>query len=368
MKYVLYFLSLCVVLGVAEIGLKLFWLDDIQQKSTPNVGIQMQAHPTRIWSLLPDSEMENFGVQVKVDSLGMREGIDVLQEESRIMILGDSSFFGHGVADSDTLHVQLGKYLGEQGINVDVLCGAVPGYSILQSSIFMDEVGWEQNPTMLIIGNVWSDNNFDHFNDQEWISTLQSPFYLWKQKISRSALWQFLLYSRNQRSKEELGKLARISWVKKPIEVPQRRVSLIDYATVLDALIEKAGQKGIEVVLIQPANRNRLHHRNSKEMWYPYFMVQRIIAEHRKIPIFDVAEILQIFALTPSEAFLDEMHPTGKTNYWLSQSIVNRLILDGWPSKTHIPNVQVGKLPTSKIPKDPYIQVGESVRSVESFE
>lgn len=365
MKYVLYFLSICVALGITEIYLKLYWLDPVQNERTPNVGIQMQAHPTRIWSLTPNSKMENFGVQITVDTLGMREGIDVDKEKARIMILGDSSFFGHGVKREDTLHSQLAESLRTQGIPTDVQCGAVPGYSIIQSKIFMDEIGWDQKPTMLIIGNLWSDNNFDYFTDKEWIATLRSPFYLWKQKMSRSAIWQFLQYSRNKKEKQEVGTLARISWVKKPIEIPQRRVSLVDYATSLDLLIEEAGKKSVEVILIQPANRNRLHNKNSQEMWEPYFAVQRKIAHHRQIPIFDVAEILQAFSLSPDQAFLDEMHPTGKTNYWLAQSITNQIIYKGWPETSFVPNLDEGGFATSQIPSDPFVDVGDSVRSVE---
>ena len=350
---------------MTEIGLKLYWLDPVHQESMPNVGIQMQAHPTRIWSLIPNSQMENFGVQITVDALGMREGIEVKNEKERIMILGDSSFFGHGVKREDTLHAQLAENLRTQGIPTDVQCGAVPGYSIIQSMIFMHEIGWAQNPTMLVIGNLWSDNNFDYFTDKEWIATLRSPFYLWKQNMSRSAIWQFLQYSRNRKTKQEVGTLARISWVKKPMEIPKRRVSLVDYATNLDLLIEEAGKKSIEVILIQPANRNRLHNKNSQEMWQPYFAVQRQIAQHRQIPTFDVAEILQTFSLSPDQAFLDEMHPTGKTNYWLSQSIVNQLIYDGWPQKSFVPNLDAGSFAASRVPSDPFVDVGDSVRSVE---
>ena len=65
-------------------------------------------------------------------------------------------------------------------------------------------------------------------------------------------------------------------------------------------------------------------------MWEPYFAVQRKIAHHRQIPIFDVAEILQAFSLSPDQAFLDEMHPTGKTNIgWHKASPIKSSIKGG---------------------------------------
>ena len=365
MKYVLMILTFLALLGCVEIGLKIFWLDTQEKQSVPNVGIQMQAHPTRIWALQPNSNVENFGVHIKVDSLGMREGIDVENEDLRLMILGDSSFFGHGLEHQDTLQVHLAEAFEHQGVKTDVLCGAVPGYSVLQSSVFMDEIGWDLHPTMLVIGTIWSDNHFDHFVDQEWMDTLQSPLYRWQQSMMRSALWQFALYVMQRKSKEELGPLARISWVKAPKQKPQRRVSLEQYASVLDTMIETAGQKGIEVVMIQPANRDRLYNRHSTEMWYPYFVVQKSIAIHRNIPILDVAEILQLFGMSAETAFLDEMHPTGEANYWIAQSLVNALLLDGWPQKTKIPNIAIKTFPKSQIPKDPFVDVGDSVQDVE---
>ena len=216
-----------------------------------------------------------------------------------------------------------------------------------------------------VIGTIWSDNHFDHFVDQEWMDTLQSPVYRWKQSMMRSALWQFILYAIQKKTEKELGPLARISWGKAPKQKPQRRVPLEQYASVLDQILEKAGKKGVEVVLIQPANRNRLYHRHSTEMWYPYFIVQKAIAVHRNIPILDVAEILNTFGVSSEDGFLDEMHPTGQSNYWIAQSLVNKLFLEGWPQKTKIPAVQVGPFPLTKIPKDPFVNVGDSVQDVE---
>ena len=108
-----------------------------------------------------------------------------------------------------------------------------------------------------------------------------------------------------------------------------------------------------------------MNNRHAKELWYPYFLIQKAIATRREITIVDVAEILQTFGVSPEDGFLDEMHPTGKANYWIAQSVVNKLFLDGWPQSPKIPNIEIGKFPTSKIPKNPFVDVGDTVRDVE---
>ena len=88
------------------------------------------------------------------------------------MVLGDSAY---GLDDDGTLHHHLETALKTEGLDIDVLCGATPGYSILQSIDFMNEIGWNLKPRVLVIGNLWSDNNFDHFQDAEWMSELNQP-------------------------------------------------------------------------------------------------------------------------------------------------------------------------------------------------
>lgn len=128
----------------------------------PPIGMQLQPHPTRIWSMTPGTQTQ-FGAEVRIDELGMR--YSEIEPNTQIWLtLGDSSIFGHGLNDQGTLHDQLERTLKIQGNNVDVLCGATPGYSTLQTLDYLNETGWDLNPDVLILGNLWSDNNFDFFS------------------------------------------------------------------------------------------------------------------------------------------------------------------------------------------------------------
>ena len=87
------------------------------------------AHPTSHphWSLEQGTHTQ-FGVEVTIDEYGLRSGpLDTI--EPTWLVLGDSSFFGHGLTDPETLHAKLSTQLNQLGIKRSVKCGGVPGYS-----------------------------------------------------------------------------------------------------------------------------------------------------------------------------------------------------------------------------------------------
>ena len=157
---------------VLELGVRGCWTPSNPYQNL-DVGMQMQPHFTRIWALKPGVENQ-FGVQVTIDKHGFRQSTEPVGAETWLL-LGDSSFFGHGLSDKDTLHELLQEQLKLQEHSIHVRCGGVPGYSILQTQRLMKEIGWETKPKLLLIGNLWSDNNFDHFVDKDWLSALEPP-------------------------------------------------------------------------------------------------------------------------------------------------------------------------------------------------
>ena len=301
-----------------------------------DVGMQLKPHKTRIWALEPGVQTQ-FGVKIRIDASGFRAS-SLSNYEDKWLVLGDSSFFGHGLRDQDTLHEQLQTALNQQGYDIHVMCGGVPGYSVLQTQRLMDEVGWKTDPQILLIGNLWSDNNFDHFVDQEWLDALEPNFFI--HTLQKSHF--FLLLSHTLRPMKEQKKgdpHSKISWIKEPYQTGRRRVPLSVYATQLDRLIQAAATRGVGVLLLQPANRYRVDGSVSNATWDPYFLAQQKIAAHRNIPIFDVAAYLRVFGLSADDAFLDELHPTAKANALVAQGIVLTLQSIGWPNMLPVPNV-----------------------------
>ncbi len=333
------------ILLIIEGFARLFPLPKLE---SPSVGMQLQAHPSRIWSMTPGRQ-EQFGATITIDGLGMR-ATETTTHSQKWLVLGDSSFFGHGLNDTETLHHHLENALRNSGENIDVLCGATPGYSTLQSLDFMNDIGWSLNPSVLVIGNLWSDNNFDHFIDAEWMMELNSPRNRLLNLLKRSHL--FLHFTRairpdllNSKS-PKANPHAKISWVRDPYANGHRRVPLPLYTDTLSQIIIEAKARGIGVLLIQPANKHRLDIVDVEVTWDPYFKAQEQVAEHFQVPILDVAPTLRAFGLTKQEAFLDDMHPTSQANFWIAQAILNQWSQSNntasWiPSTTNTPNIDI---------------------------
>lgn len=237
--------------------------------------------------------------------------------------------------------------LRSEGYDIDVLCGATPGYSTLQTLDYLEDIGWGLDPDVLVLGNLWSDNNFDHFQDDVWMNTLQSPSNRMLRAIQNSAIFLHL----SQRLRPDLWTVdtgleasphTKVSWIREPYATGVRRVPLDLYIHTLSVILEEARTRGIEVIILQPANRHRLDIVDVEVTWDPYFKAQTAVAEHYAVPTLDVAPILRVFGLSKTKAFLDQMHPTAEANHWIAQGI-----LDLW--KNEHPHEDAW-LPNSKPP------------------
>ncbi len=326
---------------VLELGARVCWTPPNPYQNL-DVGMQMQPHFTRIWSLKPGVENQ-FGVQITIDEYGFRQSTTTSGDETWLL-LGDSCFFGHGLSYKETLHELMQEQLQQQDHSIHVRCGGVPGYSILQTQRMMQEVGWELQPKILLIGNLWSDNNFDHFVDKEWLSALQPPsvFHqlLWESRIFGLLQYQLRPPSVGQQDDPH----RKVSWIREPLAEGTRRVDIQTYMKTLDQLVEEAGKRGVGVVLIQPGNRYRVDGSVPNATWDPYFEAQRVVASHRGVPIFDAAAYLRVFGMSAQEAFLDELHPSGKANELLAQGLLLTLQASGWPESIPLPSIEAKRI------------------------
>ncbi len=97
--------------------------------------------------------------QVWSDRYGLRTGrLDADRELSpadgeklRVLIVGDSTLFGWPLNFEETFaHYLALEYTGTK--EIEVLNGAVSGYSSLQGLLYLNERGWSFNPDVLIVG------------------------------------------------------------------------------------------------------------------------------------------------------------------------------------------------------------------------
>ncbi len=328
---------LVLVLAALEGGLR-FAADDapLSRLSDMHQGTAMEGHPTRMWALRHDME-EQFGAATRVREDGLREVV-LTGAELRILTLGDSSIFGHALENDDTLHHSLGQALARRNVGVDVLCGGIPGYSTEQTLLLLDEVGWALNPDLLVIGNLWSDNNYDHFVDREWMDLLDAPLLKADRVFNRSQTWRWLRGHVAGQKAAAGEDFSPVGWIRDPYETGRRRVPLSDYAANLDRMLLEASQREIGAVVFQPANPMRLRNAAYEANWLAYFDIQRGIAERRNVPVVDGAEVLGALSMSSADAFLDDLHPTGVANRAYAEALAAALEERGWPETSLVPS------------------------------
>ena len=337
------------IMGALPLVLLLGWVEavvrvgmaspDIPRLQDMHQGTTMASHPTRMWTLREDMT-EQFGAATTVGANGLR-AVETTGAPLRILTLGDSSIFGHALEDPDTLHVQLQKALKQRGVEADVLCGAIPGYSTEQALLLLEEIGWDLAPDLLVVGTLWSDNKVDRFVDAEWMALLNGPATPVDRFLSdHSHAWRHLRLALSPPPGASRGAdFSPVGWIQTPApEAGRRRVSTTDYASNLDRILLQASRRDVGVIMLQPVNPQRLQRQVDRQPWRAYFEIQRGIAERRGVPVVDARDALQEAGLSVEEGFLDDLHPTGAANGAVAGELARALVEAGWPGEGLQPN------------------------------
>jgi len=316
----------------------------------------MSGHPTRLWGMGAGVKSNANNSTATINKLGFRGEMPEIPkppERLRIMSLGDSSFYGFGVDDPETFTEKIKGRFVEAGIDVDGINAGVAGYSIVQHQVVMDEVGWSLDPDLLVLCNVWSDNTWDTFHDEDLIISArfarQNPltrlalvklFAAWWAGVSGSNEGRVIVWSGSDGWPE--GKV--------------RRVPLDRWITINDSLLNKAAARGVGAIFLKPTNTSLLNqdHVGPAQAWTPYFKAMDALAEHHGIPIVDVTE-LYTASMEEGSAVLDllwdKMHPTAKGHTLVSDALFDALQAAGWPenrllpSQTSIPETGIEDVP-----------------------
>jgi len=318
-------LPLALLLGLAE---GLARLVPPPLVSPGPMAVLLSAHPTRIWGLTPGTFHE-AGVPVTIGEDGLRQTARS-EARQRVLTLGDSSIYGYGLTDDQTLHASLGRALTASGVDADVICAAVPGYSTEQTLVLLEELGWDLAPDVLVVGNLWSDANIDHFQDRTWLEALAAGPAQVERGLARSAAWRWI---RRWRTPAEAWYLP-VGWIRDPMRRGDHRVPVADYAANLETLIQAGRERGAQAILLQPTNRIRMadlvRADPSVHGWAPWFSAQRDVAARLGVPLVDARDVVQATGLAGDEAFLDDMHPTGAVNAALGARLAQVISERGW--------------------------------------
>jgi lysophospholipase L1-like esterase len=292
--------------------------------------VLLNPHPTRLWYTAPGLK-ESAGFKASINTLGLRGALPAdpkPEGRPRVLLLGDSSIYGHGVADDETLAVQLERALYAQGVAAEVINGGTPGYSTEQTIRFLDEVGWGLEPDLLIVGNLWSDNNYDLFQDADLLRTVDA----FAGPLAGSALYRL---SAAWGDRLRGGRGARVvTWTEgdqRPAE-GGRRVPLPAYAANLAAIADGARARGVGVVYLALTNQLRQVDDRPTHSWGPYFAAQRAVANWYGLPVLDAQFVFLASGKSGDALFVDAMHPSAEGFRLLAENAARRLTAEGWPA------------------------------------
>ena len=318
-----------VFFAAAELGARSLPAVSPRWQGRDTSAVVMVGHPTRLWGMGPGVR-QNVDEQATINEAGLRGELPVVPRPAtrqRVLILGDSSFFGHGVADDETLASQLHQRLLARGLDVDVINGAIPGYSTEQTRLLLDEQGWATEPTLLLLGNLWSDSTFDHFRD---VDLLRTRHLFESHPLANSRLFVLLAEGVDRLRGGERGRVIRWpedgSWP----ETGSRRVPLQSYARNLSEIALQASSRGVGVLFFAPCSAPMLRGARSNPVWAPYFDAQAAVARHHGLPLAESCTAMASGG-PRSMLFVDQLHPSGAGVRLWAATADAALSEAGWP-------------------------------------
>ncbi|MEC8423474.1 MAG: SGNH/GDSL hydrolase family protein, partial [Myxococcota bacterium] len=308
---------------------------------SPQKGVSvMQGNPYLLYEYPPGEHYER-GVAVRINSLAMRGPEPEIPKPAgtlRFITTGDSSVFGFGVAEEAVFSSVAAQRLGD---GVEAIIGAVPGYSSFQSINLLRMRALQTEPDLLVIANIWSDNNFDSFVDKDVLAQTAGfaagPSARLQRLLSNSAVFRVADWKLRVRGSAE--RVQKVAWQQDSQsrgQIGVRRVEINDYAANLESLAGIAREHGSEVLFVVLANNEDVGgNENAKagpKAWDPYRAVMRDTAARHGAPVLEVPSLFQASGKTSGELFLDEMHPTTEGHRLMGEALADILTERGWTS------------------------------------
>ena len=293
----------------------------------------LEPHPTRLWALAPCPPDTRVGYTaqdgLRASSVAGPEGAPL------VLTLGDSSIFGHDVADANTIHEALQSALNANGVPVRVRTLAVPGYSTLQTRVVMDEVGWAMAPRVLVIGNLWSDSSLDAVRDADLQAAFRAPATRAEVVLAHSGL--FRLARRAVNTARGLPAERTIGWPQ-PGDTGVRRVPLAQYVATLEAILDAAAQNDVGVIFLALATHGMSGRgRVATDPVYPYAEAQYRLARARGVPWLDMLTVYRASGRAADDLWSDGLHPTDAGATILGRALATELEETGFPRRVTVP-------------------------------
>ncbi|MDG1483481.1 MAG: SGNH/GDSL hydrolase family protein [Myxococcota bacterium] len=355
---------------LVEAGISVAFSDDLATWKDPEVSSDehtptLPGNPYLLYEYRPGEHLQ-AGATVTINQLGLRGAEPTMPKPAgirRILTTGDSSVFGFGVTDPEVFSEVTAGVLGD---GVEAINAATPGYSSYQTINLLRLRALQTEPDLIVIGNIWSDNNFDAFVDKELLAAYagfeESFSGALQRLLSLSAIYRLLDYRLRVAPAE--ARMQEVGWLQSGSpsvldsgeHIGLRRVEINDYAANLETLVDIADASGAEVAFLMLANNEDLDVSKSQgKAWDPYRQVMKDTAARHGAPLLDVPELFIESGMSREALFIDEMHPTPAGHRLMGEALARLLSEHQWPSQPLMGDGLGGAIPTYE---DPYVSGG----------
>lgn len=315
-------MGLLAALALGELAVRVWWAPGppIQFRGARSEAA-IQSDPELIWRLernlasLADSSWAPGRVS---NGQGLREDHEIAipkpPGELRVLFLGDSCTFGVGLQHDQVYVHRVEEMLAARfpRIRVECINAGVPGYSLLQGSLFLNSEGFDYEPDLVVLAFGWNDSTMRPEGDADRVELARAgappAFLAWSHlaRVFASAL-------ADPPDEAASGK-------KRP------RVGPVEFAQLLETTRTETLARGIELALVVWPGRFNVDGADPLART-PYQIAAMRFARDLELGCLDGVQIVQRLRAdhaTP-EIFLDHVHTTAMANEHFARELAARL-------------------------------------------
>lgn len=289
--------------GATELTARNLWtLDDTVIAENNRI---YQDHPLLFWTLRPSSRLRDKMLEMKTNAWGMRSPeIDVPKRRIRVLLIGESSTMGAGVAQWDTYATRLQQRLDRAAPDhYEVVNAGIGAWTLWQSWALVKNYGEELAPDVVIAYHQHNDflprGVVDSHNYLYAVSSTDRQMYERREPIA--PLLGILLESRAYlRLRKQILLRSNAPVFDASSTVTAVRVPLEDRRFAWEHLVDWCNKNAAKLLVVKPLYQRSFDREDR--------LLPEIIATY-KLPSLDVPALAAQRGYNAGNFLLDGIHP-----------------------------------------------------------